>query len=217
MKPTPKAAFEKGLQGLTEKQRRVLEAAMEVFAERGFSAASTSEIANRAGVAAGTVFKLYKTKKELLIGVLSPLLERFTTPDVVSQLESVLDAEHAHFEAFLRALVDDVMSFVSSHRKAVRIALQEIPVHPELQLLWTEVVEGRLKLRFIAAIERYQNQGELLDLPPERIGRIVLSQLSGHALAHHLLPGAPEATLDEDTEAMLQVLLRGLRPAASSA
>ena len=40
--------------GYTDKQAKVLQAAMAVFAERGFSAASTSEIAKEAGVAAGT-------------------------------------------------------------------------------------------------------------------------------------------------------------------
>ena len=40
----------------TEKQRRILEAAVEVFAERGFAGTPTAEIAKRAGVAEGTIF-----------------------------------------------------------------------------------------------------------------------------------------------------------------
>lgn len=48
---------------VTPKQLSILEAAIDVFAEKGFSAAATSEIAQRAGVAEGTIFRYYRTKK----------------------------------------------------------------------------------------------------------------------------------------------------------
>ena len=48
---------------LTEKQKRIVQAAIESFAEKGFSATSTNEIAQKAGVAEGTIFRHYKTKK----------------------------------------------------------------------------------------------------------------------------------------------------------
>lgn len=45
-------------------------AAREVFCERGFEAASTAEIASRAGVAEGTLYKHFQNKRALLIKVL---------------------------------------------------------------------------------------------------------------------------------------------------
>ncbi|MFC6885623.1 MULTISPECIES: TetR/AcrR family transcriptional regulator [Actinomadura] len=53
---------------------KVLEAAGAVFAERGPSA-STEEVARRAGVGAGTVFRHFPTKEALLEAVLVALLE----------------------------------------------------------------------------------------------------------------------------------------------
>lgn len=50
-------------QDLTPKQAKILQAAVEIFAEKGYAATSTSEIAKRAGVAEGTIFRHYKTKK----------------------------------------------------------------------------------------------------------------------------------------------------------
>lgn len=47
----------------SEKQLKILEAAVEMFAEKGYAATSTSEIAKKAGVAEGTIFRHYKTKK----------------------------------------------------------------------------------------------------------------------------------------------------------
>lgn len=52
---------------------RVLDAAEAVFAERGASA-STEEVARRAGVAIGTVFRHFPTKGDLLAAIMKRLL-----------------------------------------------------------------------------------------------------------------------------------------------
>ncbi|MEV7010906.1 TetR/AcrR family transcriptional regulator [Streptosporangium sp. NPDC051022] len=56
---------------------RILAAAEEVFAEKGPSA-STEEVAARAGVAIGTVFKHFPTKQDLLRAIMKDLLARLT-------------------------------------------------------------------------------------------------------------------------------------------
>jgi len=56
---------------------RILAAAEDVFAERGASA-STEEVARRAGVAIGTVFRHFPTKDDLLRAIMKDLLERLT-------------------------------------------------------------------------------------------------------------------------------------------
>ncbi len=45
---------------------RILEAAVDMFGEKGYASTSTSEIAKRAGVAEGTIFRYYKTKKRFI-------------------------------------------------------------------------------------------------------------------------------------------------------
>jgi AcrR family transcriptional regulator len=54
---------------------RILAAAGEVFAERGASA-STEEVAARAGVAIGTVFRHFPTKRDLLAAIMEDLRQR---------------------------------------------------------------------------------------------------------------------------------------------
>jgi AcrR family transcriptional regulator len=54
---------------------RILAAAEEVFAEHGASA-STEEVASRAGVAIGTVFRHFPTKDDLLRAIMKNLLDR---------------------------------------------------------------------------------------------------------------------------------------------
>lgn len=58
-------------------RERILAAASQVFAERG-AAASTEDVAALAGVAIGTVFRHFPTKRDLLSAIVKDLLARLT-------------------------------------------------------------------------------------------------------------------------------------------
>src|ERR1700732_1612937 len=49
-----------------DKRNAILDAATRLFAERGLTAAPTSEISKQAGIAEGTLFTYFKTKDELV-------------------------------------------------------------------------------------------------------------------------------------------------------
>lgn len=55
-------------------RRRVLDAAVEALVELGYAGATTPEIARRAGVSQGALFKHYANKRELLAAALEHLL-----------------------------------------------------------------------------------------------------------------------------------------------
>ncbi|GAA4225883.1 TetR/AcrR family transcriptional regulator [Actinomadura meridiana] len=80
---------------------KVLAAAEEVFAVQGTSA-STDEVARRAGVGIGTVFRHFPTKESLLEAVLVALLERLA--EEAEGLRSADDAGAAFFGFFARVV-----------------------------------------------------------------------------------------------------------------
>jgi TetR/AcrR family transcriptional regulator, fatty acid metabolism regulator protein len=60
-----------------EKYQRILEAAVDVIAERGFFSARVSDIANRAGVADGTIYLYFKNKEQILMAAISTAFSVF--------------------------------------------------------------------------------------------------------------------------------------------
>ena len=72
---------------------RILAAAEEVFAEKGPSA-STEEVAERAGVAIGTIFRHFPTKQDLLAAIMKELLSR------LAEQADALTADDALFTFF---------------------------------------------------------------------------------------------------------------------
>jgi len=61
----------------SDKHQRILDAAIEVIAEHGFFHSRVSEIADRAGVADGTIYLYFKNKDELLMAAIDSAFHEF--------------------------------------------------------------------------------------------------------------------------------------------
>ena len=60
-----------------EKYQRILDAAVAVFADKGFFNSRISDIADRAGVADGTVYLYFKNKEEILMMAINTAFDAF--------------------------------------------------------------------------------------------------------------------------------------------
>jgi TetR/AcrR family fatty acid metabolism transcriptional regulator len=59
----------------SDKRHRILDAALKVFAERGFYNAKVAEVARQAGVADGTIYLYFANKDDLLISLFEDRME----------------------------------------------------------------------------------------------------------------------------------------------
>ncbi|MBM7585178.1 AcrR family transcriptional regulator [Bacillus pakistanensis] len=185
-------------ESLTEKQKKILESAIEIFAEKGYSATSTNEIAKKAGVAEGTIFRHYKTKKDLLLSIVAPTMAKLVAPFVIKDLNKVLDTKYETYEAFLKALILNRQAFLKENMAAFRILIQEIPFHPELKEQFKEHIANKLFERVQRIIEHYQELGQVISMPSQAVLRFTLSSIFGFLIARHLL--LPEADWDNEKE-----------------
>jgi AcrR family transcriptional regulator len=184
---------------MTEKQRRIVLAAIETFAEKGYAATSTSEIAQKAGVAEGTIFRHYKTKKDLLLSIISPVMAKLVAPFLLRDFTKMLDAPYATYEDFLRALFHNRYNFAKDNLAIVKIIVQEVPFHDELREHFKKIVEEIVITRFHRIIETYKEKGELdAALPTSAMIRFTISVMLG--LVATLLILVPERNLDESEE-----------------
>lgn len=197
---------------LTEKQKKIILAAIESFSEKGYAATSTSEIAKKAGVAEGTIFRHYKTKKDLLLGIVAPMLSRMIAPIVIKDLYKVLDHEYENFEDFLRAMIKNRIIFIKNNMPLFKILIQEIPFHPELKEQFKENIAKKVIARYYKLVEYYQQKGQIIKIPPYSVIRMTLSVLFGFILTRYLL--LPEAGWNDEQEIELTMhfIMHGLTP-----
>ena len=99
---------------------RILAAAAEVFAERGYEGAAVSDIARRAGFTTGAIYGRFRDKAELLLEVVRGVLE--------SQQEAAVLAASAGEDAMSSRFNELVGEFVDANREASRALVLEAHV-----------------------------------------------------------------------------------------
>ena len=85
----------------------VHEAALRLFAQHGVSGTSLQMIADAMGVTKAAVYHHYKTKDEIVLGILAPALDRLTA--VVTEAEA-REGRAAQAEAVVTGLVDALLA-----------------------------------------------------------------------------------------------------------
>ena len=194
---------------MTEKQVSILIAAIELFSEKGYEATATSEIAKKAKVAEGTIFRYYKTKKDLLFAIPATLSKASLFEIFLDDFNEILNDDHEHFEIFLRKLVLNRKKFASETAPILKVIIQEIPFHPELRkkILSTVVLPSINKL--ICFIDKFKKQGEIIDIPSTSIVNLIATSIFGYIFLHYV--ALPELKQDEeDLDYLIQYIINGI-------
>ena len=62
-------------QKIPKGKRSVLLAGLDLFSQYGFNGTSTAQIATKAGTSQATIFKYFKTKEDLLLAIIQPIIK----------------------------------------------------------------------------------------------------------------------------------------------
>ena len=197
---------------------RILEAARPVFFRDGFMAANLDEVARRAGVAKGTLYRYFDSKADLYVAVLAN--------------------KGDEFERRMRAAVDPSQSSADQIRATARFYFDHWTQHQEyFQIFWAienQSVIGELPpavidhvshlweecLQILAdVVERGVRRREFVDCDAWEIANIFWT------LGNAVIATEASATrrnlrrqpLDETFQDSIEVLLRGLTAPASAA
>ncbi len=114
---------------LAETRRtQILDAAVRVFASKGFHPTTIKDIAREAGLADGTIYLYFANKPALLLGV----MDRLTT----AALQSVDTASFAAMDLpqFIRAYIQHPLTvFASSNAELFQVVVSEILVNQDMR------------------------------------------------------------------------------------
>ena len=180
---------------------RILAAAERLFAERGFAATRTADIARAAQVTERTLFKHFPDKQTLL--------RQVTRPAMIAAAVAPQGTD-APFDAWFANVLRERLSAAQAAPHALRVVLIELLTNAEARRDFAPLWKRELWGGMMKAIARYQARGELRqDLDAEPLARMVLSLMLGYLLSRTLV--APALAWDDDKEIarLLQVIQRG--------
>lgn len=198
---------------VTDEQRAAKEAviaraALEAFAERGFASTRVADVAQRAGVAKGTIYLYFENKTKLFEGVVRTHL----VPSIAS-LEGLVAAHEGSAEELLRALIRQIYVEIldPSRSQVMRLLIAEGRSFPDLVQVYFEQVVVRAKTVVGAALERGEESGEFRRTSAKRFPQVVIGPVFMATMWQMLF--ADHASLDTQAlcDAHLDVLFSGLR------
>ena len=138
-------------------RRRLLDAAERCFAELGYHDASVVKITEAAGVAQGTFYLYFASKKDIFDELVRDLNRRVrrAMKEASSQGRTRLEAELLGFRAYFR--------FTAEHTALYRIIRQAEFVSPEmLRYHYEKLAEG-----YVAGLREAMARGEAGEIDPE--------------------------------------------------
>ena len=162
-----------------ERRQQILDAAREVFAKKGLAKTTTAEIAQTAGIAEGTIYNYFQSKRELLISVVSSYI--LTKPAINLEERASDDFSHT-----LLVLIDDLLKSLFKDADLQVLLGAEIQQDSDLRERYSRRV---LKpgLRMVKEfLETGLNKGALRKLNPAVAARFLVSVMIGLTVLHEL-------------------------------
>lgn len=196
-------------------EERILEAALNLFSEKGYAGASTSEIAKEAKVAEGTIFRYFPQKKDMLLKVVMTFIDIISEQIVMNPLEKIYEENRGGPpEVMLKKIIMDRVALFDQMADRFKVLLIEMQYHEEIlelfvnkvvlkvirygEKVYADFVKTGICREDIAALTAFRTM----------IGGIII-MLIQRRIAPQAVPGGME--LEAEIDMIIDILMNGMR------
>lgn len=192
-----------------DRREQIIDAAMRVFAEKGFTRATNRDIAREAGITPGLIYHYFENKEAVFRAIIearSPLHILKTLPaEALAQPPDIL----LHF------LVRRVLGVVEGEKfvALIHMLLPEVIHNPAISPIGTGMFQQAIDL-----LSKYLSlkmaSGELRQSDSTRAAHVFISSIMGFVLRRQVLrdPDVLALSHDEIADALVDIVLNGLLP-----
>lgn len=201
--------------------QELLDAALDVFVERGYALAKTDEVATRAGVAKGTLYLYYPSKDALLMAV----VRHFLGAPIAASAERFVDHEGPQAELIREAMVTWWIAAFNGRASAVmKLMVAESRAFPEIATVYAEEVIEPADRMLGALLERGMASGEfrrvdVQDAVRSLVFPLVMLCVQKHSLGACAVPSCNVAHSPDDARRFIghhvDLILAGLQQGAN--
>ncbi len=192
-----------------DRKDQIVEAAMQVFAQKGFTMATNKDIAREAGITPGLIYYYFESKEDLLKTIIetrSPAQLMTTLPPQVFELPP---------EVFLRMLILRALSIIESEQliQLVRMLLSEVIHNTEVASIVYSMIQRILE--FLGTyFESQVENGVLRNVDGVLTAQITVGSVFVFVLRRQILcdPNALKYTHEQIAEAVSETVLKGILP-----
>ena len=193
----------------TDRRRQLLETALDLFAQKGFAATTTKEIAAAAGVTEAIIFRHFPSKQELYSAVLGLKHESGEIPAHVAHWQAFMDAndDRGLFRAIITKFISDYRRDPRPHRVLLFAALEghEAALHEHRQRAFP-VYE-----RLCQYVARRQSEGAFRSGNPGALILSIVGPAAYYAQSTALFGFCSGVEDQQMVEEFLDILMKGIQ------
>ena len=184
---------------------KILKAAQKLFARNGYDGTTTKELAEKAGIAEGTLFRHFTNKKAILVEVATQGWIELLT-DLLTEL-----SEMASYEAISHMMYKRMLRLGDNY-DMMRVCFMEVQSHPDLRdRIQSEVIDKMTSVAeafFQTAMER----GVYRKMNPRVIAQVFLGMFVVAGFSHETIaqPGASPQDMKDMAEGLADIFLNGV-------
>ena len=196
-----------------DRPQEITAAALEAFAEKGYSATRVTDVAKRAGVSKGLLYLYFKTKEELFKAV----IKSFVSPRI-DALKSEIESTELTAEEYLRG---PFLAFArqvpkSPARVLVRLMIAEGAKHPDLTDWYHRNVVSHGLAALRSLIERGVRNGEFRKSALQEFPHMVVAPVLFAIVWSLVFGGRHDLNSDRFIEAQVDLLLSAVKAHGSN-
>ena len=192
-------------------KKQVLKAAINLFSKQGYDGTSTSQIAEASGMSQATIFKYYKSKEDLLLVILEPLIEHLL-PTYGKEFAQKLSKQDKNLASMIHFIVQDRYHFLVQNKDAAMILVSQLLINQQikdkvLQKIADvkDIFEQNIWLPLQATNELRDDLDELGFL------RLVVSQIIFYFIQTQRISTQDEATIQTGLKQIEVSILRAIK------
>ena len=186
-------------------KNRILQAAMKLFARKGYDGTTTKDLAKTAKVAEGTLFRYFPNKKAILIEVTTNGWIEILT-DLLTEL-----SEMGNYKAIDRVMRRRMLN-LHANTDLLRVCFIEAQNHPELQERIQIEVIGKMTDVAEAFFETAMDKGIYRRTNPKIVAQVFLGMfaIAGFSQQTVIDPQASPQAMQEMAEGIADIFLNGV-------
>lgn len=191
----------------TQTRTKILQAAQKLFARKGFDGTTTKDLARKAGVAEGTIFRHFPNKKAILIELAT---EGWV--DILTDLLTEL-SEMASYQAVAQVMRRRMLN-MNQNVDLMRICFFEAQFHPELRDRIQSEVIAKMTDVAEAFVETAMDKGVYRKMNSQIVARVFVGMfaIAGFSQDTMLEGDADPQAMKEMAEGLADIFLNGVLP-----
>lgn len=151
---------------------RILEVAREMIAESGYHSTTTAQLAAKAGISEGTIYRHFESKEDILVTILDEVNERYS--EFLSEQRGADVGTSGTLERVLAAH----FRFVAENLHGIKIVLSSYALlSPSRQSMNTVI--DRMRAFTAQALSRSMELGVIREVDPDKTAMVLVALLLG--------------------------------------